>query len=115
MKKNVAKKGDQSKVSRAEQNLAALIKNGVKCEDFEPASGLNGDELDLIFEMNYAQMDGNQREREAKNLQKIVERERMQAEREELAEAIRAAEEAGDDEKVDELMRKMQSLNSRAK
>ncbi len=115
LKKNVAKKGDQSKVSRAEQNLAALIKNGVKCEDFEPASGLNGDELDLIFEMNYAQMDGNQREREAKNLQKIVERERMQAEREELAEAIRAAEEAGDDEKVDELMRKMQSLNSRAK
>ncbi|MBR6166444.1 DNA primase [Candidatus Saccharibacteria bacterium] len=115
LKKNVAKKGDQSKVSRAEQNLAALIKNGVKCEDFEPAEGLNADELDLIFEMNYAQMDGNQREREAKNLQKIVERERMQAEREELAEAIRAAEEAGDDEKVDELMRKMQSLNSRAK
>ncbi|MBP5633450.1 DNA primase [Candidatus Saccharibacteria bacterium] len=115
LKKNVAKKGEHAGVSRAEQNLAALIKNGVKCEDFEPVEGLNGDELDLIFETNYAQMDGNQREREAKNLRKIVERERMQAEREELAEAIRAAEEAGDDAKVDELMRKMQSLNSRAK
>ena len=115
LKKNVAKKGEHAGVSRAEQNLAALIKNGVKCEDFEPAEGLNGDELDLIFETNYAQMDGNQREREAKNLQKIVERERMQAEREELAEAIRAAEEAGDDAKVDELMRKMQSLNKQAK
>ena len=115
LKKNVAKKGEHAGVSRAEQNLAALIKNGVKCEDFEPAEGLNGDELDLIFETNYAQMDGNQREREAKNLRRIVERERMQAEREELAEAIRAAEEAGDDAKVDELMRKMQSLNSRAK
>ena len=115
LKKNVAKKGEHAGVSRAEQNLAALIKNGVKCDDFEPAEGLNGDELDLIFETNYAQMDGNQREREAKNLQKIVERERMQAEREELAEAIRAAEEAGDDAKVDELMRKMQSLNKQAK
>ena len=115
LKKNVAKKGEHAGVSRAEQNLAALIKNGVKCEGFEPVEGLNGDELDLIFETNYAQMDGNQREREAKNLWKIVERERMQAEREELAEAIRAAEEAGDDAKVDELMRKMQSLNSRAK
>ena len=115
LKKNVAKKGEHAGVSRAEQNLAALIKNGVKCEGFEPVEGLNGDELDLIFETNYAQMDGNQREREAKNLRKIVERERMQAEREELAEAIRAAEEAGDDAKVDELMRKMQSLNSRAK
>ena len=115
LKKNVAKKGEHAGVSRAEQNLAALIKNGVKCEDFEPVEGLNSDELDLIFETNYAQMDGNQREREAKNLRKIVERERMQAEREELAEAIRAAEEAGDDAKVDELMRKMQSLNSRAK
>ena len=115
LKKNVAKKGEQAEVSRAEKNLAALVKHGVKCEDFEPAAGLNGDELDLIFEMNYAQMDGNQREREAKNLQKIVERERTSAEREALAEAIRAAEEAGDDAKVDELMRKMQSLNSRAK
>ena len=115
LKKNVAKKGEHAGVSRAEQNLAALIKNGVKCEDFEPVEGLNGDELDLIFETNYAQMDGNQREREAKNLRKIVERERMQAEREELAEAIRAAEEAGDDAKVDELMRKMQSLNKQAK
>ena len=115
LKKNVAKKGEHAGVSRAEQNLAALIKNGVKCEDFEPVEGLNGDELDLIFETNYAQMDGNQREREAKNLQKIVERERTSVEREALAEAIRAAEEAGDDAKVDELMRKMQSLNSRAK
>lgn len=115
LKKNVAKKGEQAEISRAEKNLAALAKNGVKCDDFEPMSGLNKDELDLIFEMNYAQMDGNQREREAKNLQKIVMRERMQAEREELSEAIRQAEEAGDDEKVDELMRKMQALNAKVK
>ena len=115
LKKNVAKKGEQAEISRAEKNLAALIKNGVKCEGFEPASGLNKDELDLIFEASYAQMDGNQREREANNLRKIVERERMQAEREELSTAIRQAEAAGDDAKVDELMRKMQSLNAKAK
>ena len=41
----------------------------------------------------------------------LVKRERAKKEREELSEEIRIAEEAGDDAKVDELLRKMQALN----
>jgi cytochrome c-type biogenesis protein CcmH/NrfG len=40
-------------------------------------------------------------------------RERLEAERAALAEAIRVAEEAEDDEKVDELLREMQKLDKK--
>lgn len=112
LKKNVAKKGDLSEISRAEKNLAAIVKFGeVALDEIEPISGLNEDELSLIFDETYAKMDKAQREKEAGNLAAIVKRERAKKEREELSEEIRIAEEAGDDAKVDELLRKMQALN----
>jgi DNA primase len=114
MKKNVAVKGDKAEISRAEKNLAALVKNGpVALDDFEPAAGLDDDELALIFDELYAKLDKAGREREAKNLLKKVMRERLEAERAALAEAIRVAEEAEDDEKVDELLREMQKLDKK--
>lgn len=112
LKKNVAKKGDVAEISRAEKSLAAIVKFGeVALDEIEPISGLNEDELSLIFDEAYAKMDKAQREKEAGNLAAIVKRERAKKEREELSEEIRIAEEAGDDAKVDELLRKMQALN----
>jgi DNA primase len=112
LKKNVAKKGEQAKLSRAEKNLAALVQFGnVELDDYEPVEGLNADELSLIFEETYAKMERAQLNKEAASLLKKVKDERRQSERMELLEAIREAEEAGDDAKVDELMRKMQALD----
>ena len=113
LKKNVAVQGDVAKISRAEKNLAALLKYGdVKLEGFEPEKVDDG-ELSLIFDELYAKLGAKEREKEAQTLLAKVERERMKAEREELAEAIRVAEEAEDDEKVDELMRQMQALDKK--
>ncbi|MBR5418890.1 DNA primase [Candidatus Saccharibacteria bacterium] len=112
LKKNVAKVGELDEISRAEKNLAALIKNGgIELAKYDPVEGLNEGELALIYDETYAKMDKAQREKEAQNLLMIVRRERAKKEREELSEEIRKAEEAGDDEKVDELLRKMQALN----
>ncbi len=114
MKKNVAVKGEKAEISRAEKNLAALVKNGpVELEDFEPMAGLDDDELALIFDELYAKLDKVGREREAKNLLKKVLRERLETERANLAEEIRKAEEAEDDDKVDELLREMQKLDKK--
>jgi DNA primase len=112
LKKNVAKVGEHDEISRAEKNLAAIVKfGGVKLDEIELVGGLNEDELSLIYDETYAKMDKTQREKEAGNLVTIVKRERAKKEREELSEEIRIAEEAGDDAKVDELLRKMQALN----
>ena len=114
MKKNVAVKGEKAEISRAEKNLAALVKNGpVELDEFEPVAGLDDDELALIYDELYAKLDKAGREREAKNLYKKVMRERLEAERAALAEAIRVAEEAEDDDKVDELLREMQKLDKK--
>lgn len=111
LKKNVAVQGEQAKISRAEKNLAALIKFGsVTMEGFELAEGLNENELSLIYDETYADLGPEQRKREAGNLLKKVEKERADIEREELGEQIRAAEEAGDDDLVGELMKKMNTL-----
>lgn len=113
LKKNVAIQGDKAKISRAEKNLAALLKfGGVKFEGFEPLS-IDEAELSLIYDELYAKMSINDRESEANNLLKKVDLERLEAERTELAEAIRAAEDAGDDDRVDELMRQMQVLDKK--
>jgi DNA primase len=114
LRKNVAKRGEKAEVSRAEKNLAALIKFGpVELADFEPIDGLDEDELSLIFDELYAKLDAAGREREAKQLQKKVMRERLEVERAGLAEQIRQAEAAGEDDKVDELLRQMQTLDKK--
>ena len=116
MKKNVAKKGDKAEVSRAEKNLAALVKHGkVNLANFEPLDGLNDAELSLIFDETYGAMVEREQQKEAESLLKIVMRERAEVERAELSEQIREAEAAGDDAKVDELLQKMQKLNQKAR
>ncbi len=114
LKKNVAVQGDKAKVSRAEKNLAALVKFGpVALEEYVPLEGLDENELSLIYDEVYSGFDSAAREKEAKNLYKKVMRERLEAERTALAEAIGKAEDAGDDDKVDELMRRMQALDKK--
>jgi hypothetical protein len=113
LKKNVAVQGAKAEISRAEQNLAALVKCGkVKLDDFEPVE-LNEAELSLIYEENYAKMSDGERQTEAENLLKKVLNERAKQERQQLVEEIRLAEEAEDDEKVGELMKKMQLLDKK--
>ena len=114
LRKNVAVQGEQAKISRAEKNLAALLKyGGVTLEGFEPVSGLDDGELSLIFDELYAKMNASERNAEVASMVEIVDKERLEAERTELAEQIRQAEEAEDDDKVDELMRQMQALDKK--
>ena len=111
LKKNVAVKGEKAEISRAEKNLAALVKNGpVALDDYEPLGSLDDDELALIFDELYAKMDAAQQKHEAENLLRKVMAEREVAERRALEEQIRIAEESGDDELVGELMAKMNTL-----
>ena len=114
LKKNVAVKGEKAKISRAEKNLAALVViGGVILDDYEVAEGLDKKELSLIYDEIYADFDSVAREKEAKSLLAKVLKERLEHERARLAEAIGAAEEAGDDEKVDTLMKEMQALDKK--
>ena len=111
LRKNVAVQGEKAEISRAEKNLAALLKYGdVKIEGFEPVE-VDEAELSLIYDELYAKLNPVEREKEGQTLLAKVEQERMQAEREELAEAIAKAEEAEDDSKVDELMKQLQALD----
>ena len=113
-KKNVATKGDKAVVSRAEKNLAALIKFGkVTLEGFAPLDSLDDGELSLIYDELYAKLSQAERDREGQTLLKKVERERLEAERAALIEAIAAAEAAEDDEKVDALMFQMQGIDKK--
>lgn len=111
LKKNVAVKGEQAKISRAEKNIAALIKFGpIVLEGFEVAEGLNDDELSLIFDESYASLDMNARQKEAEALLKRVERERNEVERKSLEEQIRVAEDAEDEALLGELLAQMNAL-----
>lgn len=115
LRKNVAVQGEKSAISRAEKNLAALLKfGGVALEGFDPVE-VDEAELSLIYDELYKELGAGEREKEAQSLLIKVEQERMKQEREELAEAIRAAEEAEDDEKVDELMRQLQALDKKSR
>lgn len=115
LRKNVAVQGEKSAISRAEKNLAALLKfGGVALEGFDPVE-VDEAELSLIYDELYKELGAGEREKEAQSLLIKVEQERMKQEREELAEAIRVAEEAEDDEKVDELMRQLQALDKKSR
>ena len=115
LRKNVAVQGEKSAISRAEKNLAALLKfGGVALEGFDPVE-VDEAELSLIYDELYKELGAGEREKEAQSLLIKVEQERMKQEREELAEAIRVAEEAEDDEKVDDLMRQLQALDKKSR
>ena len=108
-KPNVAA-GSGEAVSRAEKNLAAIVQSGkVELADFEPMD-FNKDELALIFEERYAAYKTVELQREAEELLAKVKKERREGERRELEAEIQAAEAAGDEEKLRELMLKMSKM-----
>ena len=96
--------------SKAEKNLAALVKIGkLEAEDVEVRDYDEG-ELSLIFEQQYQSFSPDELKKELKSITKRVIEERAIQERKELEEEIRIAEEAGDDARVGELMQKMSKL-----
>ncbi|MBO4855058.1 DNA primase [Candidatus Saccharibacteria bacterium] len=97
-------------ISRAEKNLAAIAQcSKVDLGDFE-VQKFNKDELDLVFEEQYAKFKISELQKEATNLIKKASEERRQCEQKELEEQIRIAEEKGDDARVEELMKKLSEL-----
>ena len=91
--------------SRVEKNLAALAQSGkVDLGDFEIRK-YDEDELSFIFDERYGKWEKADLQREADDLMKKAEVERLDAERKSLEEQIRQAEAAGDDELVEKLMR----------
>ena len=97
-------------ISRAEKNLAAIAQcSKVDLGDFE-VQKFNKDELDLVFEEQYAKFKISELQKEATNLIKKASEERRQREQKELEEQIRIAEEKGDDAQVEELMKKLSEL-----
>ena len=100
-----------SEISRAEKNLAALVKfGGVDTGGIEPLVGLNDAELELIYDERYAKWEQSDRQREAKELVKTVRAERRELERRELEDKIRQAEADGDEQLEDELMMQLSRL-----
>ena len=105
---NIAK--DVVQESRAEKNLAALkICGGVDLSDFEVRE-YDKNELELIFEERYRKWAAADLQKEAKELMEKAESERLDAERRELEERIRQAEEAGDEQLENELILKLSKI-----
>ena len=96
-------------VSRAEKNLAALALHEVDLGDFE-ARKFDKNELELIFEEQYGDWKKEDLQKEANNLIAKALKERREAERRELEEQIRQAEEKGDEALENELLQKMNKL-----
>ncbi len=97
-------------ISRAEKNLAALVTcGGVKNEEIELAEIPKG-ELELIFEAQYANWAQGALEQEAEAMMTVVRKERADAERKNLELQIKAAEEAGDNEKMLALMAEVNKM-----
>lgn len=104
-------------MSRAEKNLAALLLFGeVKNEGVaeflksKELSELEKKELELIFEEEYGDWEQEERGKEAKSLAGRVATERKEQRRAELEEAIRVAEEAGDEKRENELFEELNHL-----
>ena len=95
--------------SRAEKSLAAImIVGGIETDVELPE--FNKGELELIFEAQYAGLDNNALKREAAELEKSVESERLKRERKELEAQISEAEKAGNEELEQELMKKLNQI-----
>ncbi len=103
-------KSTTPEISRAEKNFASLVTcGGIANEEIELIE-FNSDELALIFEEKYAKMSKSDLEKEAASLVAIIKRERADAKRRELEIKIREAEEAGDEDKMLELMAEMNKI-----
>jgi hypothetical protein len=86
-----------------------VICGGVANDDIELIEFDKG-ELALIFEEKYARLSKSELEDEAKALEIVLRKERAEAKRNELGEQIRAAEAAGDEEKMLQLMAEMNKI-----
>lgn len=107
-KTNVAK--STTVESRAEKNLAALAQSGkVDLGDFEVRK-YDEDELSFIFDEEYGKWSDADLQKEAAELMKKAESERLGAERRDLEEQIRQAEAEGDEELEGELIKKMSEM-----
>ena len=96
--------------SRAEKNLAALAQSGkVDLGDFEVRK-YDEDELSFIFDEEYGKWSDADLKKEATELMKKAELERLDAERRDLEEQIRQAEEKGDEKLEGELMLKLSKM-----
>lgn len=107
-KTNVAK--STTVESRAEKNLAALAQSGkVDLGDFEVRK-YDEDELSFIFDEEYGKWSDADLQKEAAELMKKAESERLGAERRDLEEQIRQAEAEGNEELEGELIKKMSEM-----
>lgn len=96
--------------SRAEKNLAALAQSGkVDLGDFEVRK-YDEDELSFIFDEEYGKWSDADLQKEATELMKKAESERLGAERRDLEEQIRQAEAEGNEELEGELIKKMSEM-----
>lgn len=96
--------------SRAEKNLAALAQSGkVDLGDFE-VKKFDEDELSFIFDERYGKWGESELQKEATELMKKVQSERLESEQKDLEEQIRRAEEKGDEKLEGELMLKLSKI-----
>ena len=97
--------------SRAEKYLAALVKfGGVELDEDVSFSGINADELQLIFEEEFASHSPEERRKDAANLLKRVKVEKIASERKRLAAAIEEAEANSNEEEALRLLAEMNKL-----
>ena len=94
--------------SRAEKNLAALAKfGGVEVDSKLIYSKLDENELSLMYEHRYASWDHPAKLREISELTQRVKTEKLAKQKADLTLAIAEAEQAGDEGRVEELMKEL--------
>jgi DNA primase len=103
-------KNTTPEISKAEKSFASLVICGGVANDDIELIDFDKDELALIFEEKYARLSKSELENEAKALEIVLRKERAEAKRNELGEQIRAAEAAGDEEKMLQLMAEMNKI-----
>jgi len=94
--------------SKAEKNLAALAKfGGVEVDKELIYSKLDENELSLMYEHRYASWEIQAKQKEVDELTQRVKEEKRQKQKGALSAAIAEAERAGDEGRVEELMKKL--------
>jgi DNA primase len=97
--------------SKAEKNLAALAKfGGVEVDRELICSKLNENELSLMYEHRYASWGEEAKRKEVNELTQRVKSEKRQKQKEALSVAIAAAERAGNEGRVEELMKELKGV-----
>ena len=97
--------------SRAEKNLAALARfGGVEVDKELIYSNINENELSLMYEHRYASWEMEAKQKEINELTQRVKEEKQQKQKMALSAAIAEAEEAGDEERVEELLKELKGV-----